>query len=135
MPVHIAFTLHVERKIEDPGGEGCKIVFVNKAYGYGSKLKSCNQPRVLVFGSICLLVPFLVSNCLSHSLTSQHPCIWVNLEPLGHRMFQSLFPFTRVPFGVPIFDPQPICSTEDRLRQPRARGLPPMRRLLGKRGC
>ena len=33
--------------------------------------------------------------------------IWVKTKPPGDRRFWSMFPLTRVPFGVPIFDPQP----------------------------
>ena len=33
---------------------------------------------------------------------------WVKIKPAGDRRFQSMFPFTRVPFWVyPILDPQP----------------------------
>ena len=34
--------------------------------------------------------------------------VWVKIQPTGHasRRFYSLFPFTRVPFWVPIFDPR-----------------------------
>ena len=35
---------------------------------------------------------------------------WVKIKPPGDRRFSSLFPLTRVPFGVPMFDPQPcVC--------------------------
>ena len=32
--------------------------------------------------------------------------VWVRIKP-GDRRFWSMFPLTRVPFGVPIFYPQP----------------------------
>ena len=32
---------------------------------------------------------------------------WVKIKPPGDRRFWSMFPLTRVPFGAPIFDPQP----------------------------
>ena len=35
--------------------------------------------------------------------------VWVKIQPPGdRRWFWSMFPLTRVPFGVPIFDPQPL---------------------------
>ena len=34
--------------------------------------------------------------------------VWVTIKPTGDRRFWSMFPLTRVPFGVPIFDPQPF---------------------------
>ena len=33
--------------------------------------------------------------------------VWVKIKPPGDRRFWSRFPFTRVPFEVPIFDPHP----------------------------
>ena len=33
--------------------------------------------------------------------------LWVKIKPPGDRRFWSLVPFSRVPFWVPIFDPQP----------------------------
>ena len=33
--------------------------------------------------------------------------VWVKIKPPGDRRLLSLFPFTRVPVGVPIFVPQP----------------------------
>ena len=33
--------------------------------------------------------------------------MWVKIKPPWDRRFLSLVPFTRVPFWVPIFDPQP----------------------------
>ena len=33
--------------------------------------------------------------------------VWVKIKPPGDRKFWSLVPFTRFPFKVPIFDPQP----------------------------
>ena len=35
--------------------------------------------------------------------------VWVKIKPLGDRRFWSMFPLTRVPFGVPILDPQPTA--------------------------
>ena len=34
-------------------------------------------------------------------------CVWVKITSPGDRRCSSLFPFTRVPFWVPIFDPRP----------------------------
>ena len=34
------------------------------------------------------------------------------IKPPGDRRFWSMFPLTRVPFGVPIFDPQPTSYLE-----------------------
>ena len=34
--------------------------------------------------------------------------VWVKIKPPGDRRFWSMFPLTRVPFGVPIFDPLPF---------------------------
>ena len=34
-------------------------------------------------------------------------------KPPGDRRFESMFPFTMVPFWVPIFDPQPYCVPEN----------------------
>ena len=39
---------------------------------------------------------------------------WVKIKPSGDRRFQSMFPFTRVPFWVHIFDPQPFPPTGQR---------------------
>ena len=36
--------------------------------------------------------------------------VWVKIKTPGHRRFQSLVPFTRVPFRVPVFDPQPYYN-------------------------
>ena len=36
--------------------------------------------------------------------------VWVKIKPAGDHRFWSLVPFTRVPFRVPIFDPQPVES-------------------------
>ena len=33
--------------------------------------------------------------------------VWVKITPPGDRLFLSWVPFARVPFWVPIFDPQP----------------------------
>ena len=33
--------------------------------------------------------------------------VWVKMKPPGDRRFWSMCTLTRVPFGVPIFDPQP----------------------------
>ena len=33
--------------------------------------------------------------------------VWVKIKPPVDRRFFALFPFTRVPFWVPIFDPHP----------------------------
>ena len=39
--------------------------------------------------------------------------VWVKIKPQGTAWFKSLVPFIRVPFGVPIFDPQPcLVSTK-----------------------
>ena len=41
------------------------------------------------------------------SLTCQGIWVWVKIKPPGDRRFWSMFPLTRVPFEVPILDPQP----------------------------
>ena len=48
--------------------------------------------------------------------------VWVKIKPPGDRRCWSMFPLARVPFGVPIFDPQPNQrsswrSTKHRLAQ------------------
>ena len=61
-----------------------------------------------------------ISNSYNHPGTQSHldmaclKCVlsgaiwvWVKLKPIGDRRFWSIFPFARVPFWVPIFDPQP----------------------------
>ena len=35
--------------------------------------------------------------------------VWVKTRSPGDRRFSSLFPFTRVPFWVPILDPHPMA--------------------------
>ena len=41
-----------------------------------------------------------------------HTWVWVKIKPPGDRRFLSLFPFAKVPFWVPISDPQPHQKTE-----------------------
>ena len=45
--------------------------------------------------------------------------IWVRvkIKPTGDRRFPSMFPFARVPFWVPIFDPQPCDGRSAQLAQ------------------
>ena len=37
--------------------------------------------------------------------------VWVKIKPPGDYRFWSMLPLARVPFGVPIFDPQPFVGS------------------------
>ena len=48
--------------------------------------------------------------CLTSHLYVLYAWVWVKINPPGDRRFWSMFPLTRVPVGVPMFDPQPGFS-------------------------
>ena len=50
--------------------------------------------------------------------------MWVKIKPPGDRSFQSLVPFTRAPFWVPILDPQPNVKPGGAKNMWRSLGFP-----------
>ena len=46
--------------------------------------------------------------------------VWVKIKPPKNHRFYSLVPFTRVPFWVPVFDPQPFWSRRAKQYKPKS---------------
>ena len=57
--------------------------------------------------------------------------VWVKMKPPGDRRFWSMLPLTRVPFGVPIFDPQPHDRGEFPFSHPQVTRFPPWQSRRG----
>ena len=81
----------------------------------GRFLAIFRQPRIAYFGT-----PQRLKNAVAEVVKPDIPFsssilryiswVWVKIKPTGDRRFWSMFPLARVPFWVPMFDPQPFAG-------------------------